>query len=90
MAPRDIKLSRPVILGIGIVCGLLAAAFQGWWLYQWLGWSIWFFMVVVPACLVSLQVVAGTVAIALHKQFGDPSEKLLPDLQPPQGPPEGP
>ncbi len=78
--PRDIKLGRRTILGIGIVCGVFAAVFQGWWLYQWLGLTVWFFMLVVPACIVTLQVVAGTVAITLHKQWGDPNEKLLPDL----------
>lgn len=81
---EQFTLGRRSILTIGIICGLFAAAFQGWWLYQWLGNTIWFYIVVFPSCLVALQVVAGTVALTLHKQYGDPNEELLPEFKPPK------
>ena len=74
------KLGRGPILTIGILCGIAAAIFQGWWLYNWLGPTFWFFVLVLPSCMVAMQMVASTVAVTLHKQFGDPEEELFPGL----------
>lgn len=74
------RMGRRTILGIGIVCGLAAAVFQGWALYLWLGSGLLFWMLVAPVCAGTLQVVAGGVALALHRQYGDPNEELLPGL----------
>jgi|GEM_PF-2241608 len=79
------RLGRRAILTISIICGMLAGVFQVWVLWGWLGTSFWFFALAVPVFLVALQVVAGTVAVTLHKQFGDPAEPLLPDLPRPPG-----
>jgi len=73
-------MGRRPILAISIVLGLIAAVFQGWTLYLWLGTGFWFWMLVFPVCAGALQVVAGTVALALHKQYGDPNEELIPGL----------
>ncbi len=75
------SMGRRPILAISIVLGLIAAVFQGWTLYLWLGPGFWFWMLVFPVCMGALQVVAGTVALALHKQYGDPNEELLPGLK---------
>lgn len=79
MGDRFVMGRRP-ILAISIVCGLIAAAFQGWALYLWVGLGFWFWMLVFPMCAGTLQVVAGTIALALHRQYGDPEEELIPGL----------
>lgn len=73
-------LGRAPILAIGIVCGLAAAVVQGWVLHLWVGTGFWFWMLLFPVCAGTLQVVAGTVAYALYRQYGDPNEELLPGL----------
>lgn len=73
-------MGRRPILAISIVLGLIAAVFQGWTLYLWLGTGFWFWMLVFPVCSGALQVVAGSVALVLHKQYGDPNEELIPGL----------
>lgn len=77
---KRFMMGRRTILGIGIVCGLAAAVFQGWALYLWLGAGFWFWMLLFPMCAGALQMVAGTVALTLYKQYGDPNEELLPGL----------
>ena len=77
---RKGTLGRRSILTLGILCGIAAAIFQGWWLYNWLGATFWFFVLVLPSCMVAMQMVASTVAVTLHKQFGDPEEPLFPGL----------
>ncbi|MBV1858794.1 MAG: hypothetical protein KUG77_10310 [Nannocystaceae bacterium] len=79
MSERFMMGRRP-ILAIGIVCGLVAAVFQAWTLYLWLGSGFWFWMLLFPISAGTLQVVAGTVALTLYKQYGDPTEELLPGL----------
>ena len=79
--PEVRTLGRKPILAISVLCGVGAAAFEGWWLYTVFGWTIWFFILVFPACLATLQVVAVTVATALHQQYGDPNEDLLPRFE---------
>ncbi len=80
MGKERFTMGRRPILAISIVLGLIAAVFQGWTLYLWLGTGFWFWMLVFPVCAGALQVVAGTVALALHKQYGDPNEELIPGL----------
>ncbi len=72
------RLTRNQVFGISAAVGLLAGVVQAWVLYTWLGLSFWFFALVVPACMITVQAVAGPVAVALHKQFGDPNTPLLP------------
>lgn len=78
---KRFTLGRRPILAIGIVCGLIAAVFQGWALHLWLGTGFGFWMLLFPVCAGALQMVAGTVALTLHKQYGDPNEELLPGLR---------
>ncbi len=77
---RRVTLGRRPILAIGIVCGLAAAVFQAWALHLWLGTGYLFWMLVFPVCAGTLQIVAGTVALVLYRQYGDPNEELLPGL----------
>ncbi len=77
MAER-FMLTRGQIIGISALVAVLAALLQAWVLYSWLGFGFWFLALVVPLCLVAMQAVGGTLAVALHKQYGDPNTPLLP------------
>ncbi len=72
-------MTRRRAIQIGLLFGVPAAALQAWVLWVWLGWGFWFLSLVVPACLVAMQMVTGSVAVALLKQFGETPE---PDAQP--------
>lgn len=61
------KKERAIV--IGGVFGVVAAVVQGWLLWRWLGASFWFLALVVPLCLVTMQVVGGTIAAFI---IGDP------------------
>jgi type IV secretory pathway TrbD component len=60
-------MSKERAVAIGLVCGAIAAAFQAWVLLRWLGFGLWFLALVVPLCLVTMQVVGGGVAMVLMR-----------------------
>jgi hypothetical protein len=60
-------MSKDRALSIGLVCGVTAAAVSAWVLFRWLGFGLWFLALVVPLCLVTLQVVGGGVATILMR-----------------------
>lgn len=47
---------------VGVVVGAIAAALQAWWLWTMIGFGFWFLALVVPMCLMTMQVVGGTAA----------------------------
>jgi len=65
-------MPRDRAIAIGLVCGAVAAAFQAWLLYRWLGLGFWFLSLVVPLCLITLQAVGGGVAAILMRGGGRP------------------
>ncbi|MEM7158510.1 MAG: hypothetical protein AAF799_37065 [Myxococcota bacterium] len=55
-------MTRDRAIMVGVVVGAIAAALQAWWLWTMIGFGFWFLALVVPMCLMTMQVVGGTAA----------------------------